>query len=150
VPRLRGPARRPAAGGGGVLRREGAISRRVQRHRDSAGASPGGRDVLPLLASGYPQGGVGVGGGTATRALLPGIVAGGTEDWDTEYLDLIISLRVVDSLEEAIAHINLHGSGHTDTILTADPGTATQFLDRVDSATVMHNASTRLADGFRF
>ena len=89
-------------------------------------------------------------GCAATRAILPEVLEATAADWDTEYLDLIVSLRVVTSLEEAIAHINQHGSGHTDTILTEDSGAATQFLERVDSATVMHNASTRLADGFRF
>jgi glutamate-5-semialdehyde dehydrogenase len=89
-------------------------------------------------------------GCAATRAILPDVLEATTEAWDTEYLDLIVSLRVVDSLEEAIAHINQHGSGHTDTIVTEAPEAATQFLEQVDSATVMHNASTRFADGFRF
>ena len=89
-------------------------------------------------------------GCAATRAILPDVLEATAADWDTEYLDLIVALRVVASLEEAIAHINQHGSGHTDTILTEDPEAAAQFLERVDSATVMHNASTRFADGFRF
>jgi glutamate-5-semialdehyde dehydrogenase len=105
---------------------------------------------LPLLASAYRKAGVEMRGCATTRAILPNILEAAVEDWDTEYLDLIVSLRVVDSLEEAIAHINQHGSGHTDTILTEAPEAATQFLEQVDSATVMHNTSTRFADGFRF
>ncbi len=105
---------------------------------------------LPMLASAYRQAGVEMRGCAVTRAILPDVLEATAADWDTEYLDLIVALRVVASLEEAIAHINQHGSGHTDTILTEDPEAAAQFLERVDSATVMHNASTRFADGFRF
>src|SRR5215471_546954 len=105
---------------------------------------------LPMLAAAYRKAGVEMRGCAATRTILPDVREATAADWDTEYLDLIVSLRVVASLEEAIAHINQHGSGHTDTILTEDPGAAAQFLERVDSATVMHNASTRFADGFRF
>ncbi len=105
---------------------------------------------LPMLASVYRKTGVEMRGCTATRTILPDVLEATAEDWDTEYLDLIVSLRVVDSLEEAITHINQHGSGHTDTIVTEAPEAATQFLEQVDSATVMHNASTRFADGFRF
>src|SRR5215813_8549401 len=105
---------------------------------------------LPLLASAYRKAGVEIRGCAATRMVLPEVLEAAAEDWDTEDLDLIVSLRIVDSLEEAIAHINQHGSGHTDTILTEAPETAAQFLEQVDSATVMHNASTRFADGFRF
>ena len=105
---------------------------------------------LPMLALVYRKTGVEMRGCAATRAILPDVLEATAEDWDTEYLDLIVSLRVVDSLEEAITHINQHGSGHTDTIVTEAPEAATQFLEQVDSATVMHNASTRFADGFRF
>jgi glutamate-5-semialdehyde dehydrogenase len=105
---------------------------------------------LPMLAAAYRQAGVEMRGCPATRTVLPDIVAATEEDWDMEYLDLIASIRVVESLEAAIDHINRHGSGHTDTIITDNPAAAAQFLDRVDSATVMHNASTRFADGFRF
>jgi glutamate-5-semialdehyde dehydrogenase len=105
---------------------------------------------FPLLAAAYRQAGVEMRGCAATRMFLPEIKAATDADWDTEYLDLIVSLRVVESLEEAIAHINRHGSGHTDTIVTQDPAAAAQFLDQVDAATVVHNASTRFADGFRF
>ncbi len=72
------------------------------------------------------------------------------EDWKTEYLDSILSIRVVDSLEAAIDHINTYGSGHTDAIVTADKQAALQFMDRVDSADVFWNASTRFSDGFRY
>jgi glutamate-5-semialdehyde dehydrogenase len=107
-------------------------------------------EFLPLLAATYRQAGVEMRGCAATRALLPDIKEAMAADWDTEYLDLIVSLRVVESLEDAIAHINRHGSGHTETIVTQNPAAAAQFLDQVDAATVMHNASTRFADGFRF
>src|SRR5204863_9148508 len=69
------------------------------------------------------------------------------EDWRTEYLDLIVSVRVVASEEQAIDHINRFGSGHTDAIVTADAAAADRFLRGVDSAAVLHNASTRLHDG---
>ena len=105
---------------------------------------------LPLLAKAYKAAGVEMRGCDATRALLPDIVPATDVDWDTEYLDLIVSIRLVDDLEAAIAHVNRHGSGHTDTIVTEDPQAAERFLDGVDAATVMHNASTRFADGFRF
>jgi len=71
-------------------------------------------------------------------------------DWDAEYLDLILAIKVVDSLETAIAHINWHGSGHTDAIVTGDPDAAEAFLSAVDSADVFWNCSTRFADGFRY
>ena len=72
------------------------------------------------------------------------------EDWDTEYLDAIIAARVVDGVDGAIAHIHDHGSHHTDAIVTEDSGTAQKFLNEVDSAIVLHNASTQFADGGEF
>jgi glutamate-5-semialdehyde dehydrogenase len=72
------------------------------------------------------------------------------EDWQTEYCDLILSIKVVNSLEDAIEHINKYGSKHTDAIVTEDNLTAQTFLNRVDSAGVFHNCSTRFADGFRY
>ena len=71
-------------------------------------------------------------------------------DWDTEFLDLIFAARVVDSVDEAIAHIEGHGSHHSDCIVTANPATAERFLNEVDSATVYWNASTRFTDGGEF
>ncbi len=113
-------------------------------HREVASA------FLPPLASAYRQAGVEVRGCEVARSMVPDIALATTADWETEYLDLIVSVKVVNSSEDAIAHINHYGSGHTETILTQDAETATQFLSRVDAATVMHNASTRFADGFRF
>jgi glutamate-5-semialdehyde dehydrogenase len=91
----------------------------------------------------------------AAAALLrsvPGakVVPATAADWDEEYLAPIISIKVVASLDEAIAHINRHGSHHTDAILTAHHANAMRFLREVDSASVMVNASTRFADGFEF
>ena len=106
--------------------------------------------VLPPLSKAFERAGVEVRGCDATRALLPDAKPANPEDWDTEYLDLIVSVRLVDHIEEAVAHINRHGSGHTDTIITEDIQAAERFLSGVDAATVMHNASTRFADGFRF
>ncbi|MHC5191634.1 MAG: glutamate-5-semialdehyde dehydrogenase, partial [Planctomycetota bacterium] len=72
------------------------------------------------------------------------------EDWRTEYLDYILSIRVVDGLEAAIDHINTYGSGHTDAIVTKNKDTAMVFMDLVDSGDVFWNASTRFSDGFRY
>jgi len=72
------------------------------------------------------------------------------EDWDTEYLDAILSVKVVDGLDSAIAHINRHGSQHTEAIVTSDAAAAEAFLDRIDAAIVLHNASTQYADGGEF
>jgi glutamate-5-semialdehyde dehydrogenase len=71
-------------------------------------------------------------------------------DWSTEYSDLILSVRVVDSIEDAIEHIHRYGSRHTETIVTEDSGAASKFLDEIDAAGVFHNASTRFADGYRY
>ena len=88
---------------------------------------------------------------TIAAAGGTGVVAPATEaDWSTEYLDYVLSVKVVDSLKEAIEHINHYGSHHTDSIVTENAATAVDFLRRVDSASVFHNASTRFADGFRF
>ncbi|HEY9830690.1 MAG TPA: glutamate-5-semialdehyde dehydrogenase [Stenomitos sp.] len=104
---------------------------------------------LPLAAAALQKRHVELRGDEATCQILE-IAAATEEDWSTEYNDLILSIKVVDSLDEAIAHINTYGSRHTDAIVTEDPGIANTFLDQVDSANVFHNCSTRFADGFRY
>ncbi|MDX1594384.1 MAG: glutamate-5-semialdehyde dehydrogenase [Gammaproteobacteria bacterium] len=107
-------------------------------------------DVLPGLAAKYRAEGVELRGDEATCALLPECRVATDEDWDTEYLAPILSIRVVAGLEAAMAHIAAHGSGHTESIVTEDLGRARRFLREVDSSSVMVNASTRFADGFEY
>src|ERR671932_2816678 len=104
---------------------------------------------LPLAAAALGKRNVELRGDEATCKILD-IAAATEEDWSTEYNDLILSIKVVDSLDEAMNHINTYGSRHTDAIVTEDPEIADTFLDQVDSANVFHNCSTRFADGFRY
>lgn len=103
---------------------------------------------LPRIATLLQQRGVELRGCPYTRQLLPDIAEATEEDYRTEYLDLILSVKVVHSLEEAIEHINTYGSHHTDAIVTNDLQAARTFVQRVDAAAVMVNASTRFHDGF--
>ncbi|MEM1169465.1 MAG: glutamate-5-semialdehyde dehydrogenase [Cyanobacteria bacterium P01_H01_bin.35] len=89
-------------------------------------------------------------GDAATQQILPSVKVATDVDWATEYSDLVLSVKVVDSLEEAIAHINTYGSRHTDAIITEDSKTAETFLAQIDAAGVFHNCSTRFSDGFRY
>jgi glutamate-5-semialdehyde dehydrogenase len=110
------------------------------------------RRWLPTLVTALQAAGVEVRGCTRVAQLCGEmkIVAATDEDWTTDYSDLKITVKVVRNLNEAIDHINQYGSRHTDCILTQDNAAAEQFLDEVDSASVMQNASTRFADGFRY
>ena len=112
-----------------------------------AGVAP---TFLPRLAARLCAKGVTLLGDDRTRAILAGAQSGDVKDWHTEYGDLTLALRIVDSLDQAIAHIHTYGSAHTESICTTDPAAAARFLNEVDAATVLLNASTRLADGFRF
>ena len=94
--------------------------------------------------------GCAVRGDAAAQAVDPRVTPASEEDWRTEYLDAIIAVRVVDGLDEAMAHIDTYGSHHTESILTEDAAAAARFLAEVDSAIVMHNASTQFADGGEF
>ena len=113
-------------------------------HRDAAPA------LLPRVAKALADANVEVRACERCRAILPDLVPASPEDWDTEYLDLVVSVKIVDSLQEAIDHINLHGSNHTDAIVTENADNAAIFQRLVDSADVYWNASTRFADGFRY
>ena len=120
---------------------------------DSAIAS----EFLPRMVERYLKAGVEVRGCAKTLNVLATdkykveqIKQASEEDWHTEYNDLIISIKVVDGVEEAIEHINRYGSGHTDAIITANEETALKFMRFVDSSSVMYNASTRFSDGFRY
>jgi glutamate-5-semialdehyde dehydrogenase len=106
--------------------------------------------VLPPLAEKYQIAGVELRGCPATQALLNNIKAATNEDWETEYLAPILSIRIVADLEEAMAHISEYSSQHTESIITEDWSRARRFLNEVDSSSVMVNASTRFADGFEY
>ncbi|MFQ6021634.1 MAG: glutamate-5-semialdehyde dehydrogenase [Acidiferrobacterales bacterium] len=106
--------------------------------------------VLPPLAKLYQQQDVELRGCATTCSILSGIAAATEEDWSTEYLAPILSIRVVDGIQEAIDHIEMYGSRHTDSIVTADLSRARRFIKEVDSSSVMVNASTRFADGYEY
>ena len=107
-------------------------------------------DILPKLAAIYKSKGIELRGDDAARRIVPDMKAATEEDWRTEYLDAILSVRVVDGLDQAIEHIATYSSQHTDAIVTEDTARAQRFLREVDSSSVMVNASTRFADGYEY
>ena len=112
-------------------------------HQDAAQA------FLPSMKAVFDTHGVEMRGCERTAGIID-VLPANEDDWKTEYLDLVISIKIVDSLSAAIDHINCYGSGHTDVIVTNDRQRAVQFMDRVDSADVFVNCSSRFSDGFRF
>jgi glutamate-5-semialdehyde dehydrogenase len=113
-------------------------------HRDAAPR------FLPSLAARMQRAGVELRGCERTRAIVPSAKPASDADWDTEFLDLILAVKVVDSLDEALEHIARHGSGLADAIVTSDSAAAARFQHEIDSAAVFVNASTRFTDGFEF
>jgi len=107
-------------------------------------------DFLPEMARIFQEASVELRGCSLSRRLVPGMKEALPEDWHAEYLDLILAVRVVNSFEEAVAHIHTYGSGHSESIVTRDYARAMRFLKEVDSAAVYVNASTRFTDGFEF
>jgi glutamate-5-semialdehyde dehydrogenase len=110
-------------------------------HQDAAEA------FLPSMAERFSEAGVEIRGCELTRQLLPDVVAATQQDWPAEYLDLILAVKIVKSMDEALDHIAAYGSGHTEAIVTTDYGRARRFLREADSSVVLVNASTRFNDG---
>ena len=107
-------------------------------------------DVLPRIVSKLKAHDVEIRGDERACAISPEVVPASEEDWGTEYLDAIISVKIVDSIAEAIAHINKYNTGHSESIITKDYSNALKFQDEIDAAAVYVNASTRFTDGFEF
>ena len=109
-------------------------------------------EFLPKIAARYAEAGVEMRVCDKAAKILKGyeVKKATEEDWGAEYLDLVISIKVVGDVEEAVEHVNSHGSKHTDAIVTEDKGAALRFLQGVDSSSVMLNASTRFSDGYRY
>jgi glutamate-5-semialdehyde dehydrogenase len=128
------------------MRRPGVCGAAETLLVDRAAASTHLKPLVDMLIAA----GCEVRGDAAVQAADTRVKAASDEDWDTEYEDAIIAAKVVDGLDGALAHIRDHGSHHTDAIVTADLATATRFLNEVDSAIVLHNASTQFADGGEF
>ena len=105
---------------------------------------------LPICLDALSERGVEIRGCERTQEICPDCKSATPEDWDTEYNDLILSVRIVDSLDAAINHINTHGTRHSEAIVTSDYETAKLFQDKVDAAAVYVNASTRFTDGGEF
>ncbi len=108
------------------------------------------RDFLPTMIEALQDARVEIRGCEKTRKMVKGIKKATDKDWGTEYLDLILSVKVVAGIDEAIAHINGYGSNHSDAIVTQDEEAADKFLKQIDSACVYVNASTRFTDGYQF
>jgi glutamate-5-semialdehyde dehydrogenase len=106
-------------------------------------------EFLPRMADRYREAGVELRGDERTRGIIDTEVAS-DDDWTTEYGDLILAIKVVDSVTDAIEHVNTNGSKHTESIITEDDDAAARFMHGIDAASVFHNASTRFADGYRF
>lgn len=106
--------------------------------------------ALPRIVECLKSHQVEIRGDERARELVPGIVPASEEDWGTEYLDAVISVKIVDSIDEAIVHINRYNTGHSESIITKDYDHALKFQDEVDAAAVYVNASTRFTDGFEF
>ncbi|MDN5276467.1 MAG: glutamate-5-semialdehyde dehydrogenase [Clostridiales bacterium] len=107
-------------------------------------------EFLPKAVKALREKGVEIRGCEKTLEIIPDAVPATPEDWDTEYLDYILAVKVVDGVDEAIRHIELHGTGHSEAIVTSNYFKAQKFLDEVDAAAVYVNASTRFTDGFEF
>jgi len=107
-------------------------------------------EFLPKAVKALREKGVEIRGCEKTLEVIPDAVPATEEDWDAEYLDYILAVKVVDGVDEAIRHIGLHGTGHSEAIVTSNYFTAQKFLDEVDAAAVYVNASTRFTDGFEF
>ncbi len=105
-------------------------------------------DFLPMVAKQLHEAGVTIKGCQETRKILPDVEIASEDDWSKEYLDLILSIRVVENFDEAVAHIEKYGSLHTEAIVTENYSRAQRFLQEVNSSTVLVNASTRFSDGF--
>jgi glutamate-5-semialdehyde dehydrogenase len=103
--------------------------------------------LLPDVTDALRDAGCEIRGDNDVCKIVPEAVPASDEDWSTEYLDAVISIRIVNGLDEAISHIASYGSGHTESIITDDDDAAEQFLRNVDSAIVLRNASTQFADG---
>jgi glutamate-5-semialdehyde dehydrogenase len=112
-------------------------------HESAAGV------FLPAVAEALEKAGVVLRGCERSRAVLPGLEEATEKDWHEEYLDLILAVKVVDGIDEAIRHIEKYGSLHTESIVTRDYDNAQRFLKEVNSSTVLVNASTRFSDGFQ-
>ncbi|MDX2469375.1 MAG: glutamate-5-semialdehyde dehydrogenase [SAR324 cluster bacterium] len=108
------------------------------------------KGILPDLAAAFKKEGVELRGCESTTKIVAGLKEATADDWATEYTDLILSIKIVKTFEEAVTHINQYGSGHTDSIITENEETAETFMGSVDSGCVFHNASTRFSDGFVF
>jgi len=107
-------------------------------------------DLLPVLQAKLDEKKVELRGDEAALNILPNMIPASEEDWGTEYLDYILSVKTVGSIEEAIAHINCYNTGHSEAIITNDYNHAQKFLEEIDAAAVYVNASTRFTDGFEF